>query len=442
MANILTIAGFDPSGGAGVVADLKVITLLGEVGLAVPTALTVQDTQRVYNVSPVSSEIISKELDALWSDFQIDAVKIGMVYSSEAISLISQKMKQYRPNTLICDPIIRAKDGSLLTKDIELLKKGLFPLSTLITPNIDEAMVFTGEEIKNIDGMKKAAQKLYKSGPDAILITGGNLPDKAIDVFYDGHKFYTFEAIKKEKRPVHGTGCVFSAAIATFLAKGNGLVESIEKAKKFIKMAIDFSLRCGKGNLISNPYAYIANEIERYLVINELKEALSLLKSERIEKFIPEVSTQLVYALPCASNYQEVAGFPGRLTVIDGGIVAFSPPDFGASRHMANVVLKAMEFDPSYRSVINIKYKKDTVQKAKKLGYYVIEVEREEELPELKKIEGHSLPFLIEKAVSRAHLVPDMVYDLGDIGKEPMIRILGKTPKEVVRKLINLSKEE
>ncbi len=440
MANILTIAGLDPSGGAGIAADLKVITLLGEVGLAVPTALTVQDSQRVYNVFPVSSEIISKELDALWIDFQIDVVKIGMIPSSEAISLVSQKIKQYHPKILVFDPIIRAKDGSLLTGDIESLKKELFPLSTLITPNIDEATVFTGKKIKNIDGMKKGAKKLYKLGPGAILITGGHLPDKAIDVLYDGHKFYTFEAPRKEKRPVHGTGCVFSTAIATFLAKGKGLVESIEKAKALVKRAIDFSLKCGRGNLITNPYAYIANETERYLVINELKEAFSLLQSEKIERFIPEVRSNLVYALPYACSYQEVAGFPGRLTMIDGRIVEFSPPDFGASRHMANVVLKAMEFDLSYRSAINIKYEKDTVQKAKKMGYYVMKVRRSEELPELKEIEGQSLPSLVEKAISKAHLVPDMIYDLGDIGKEPMIRILGKTPREVVRKLINLAK--
>lgn len=441
MANILIIAGFDPSGGAGIAADLKVITLLGEVGLAVPTALTVQDSQRVYDIFPVPPEIISKNLDTLWNDFQIDAVKIGMIPSSEAISLISQKIRQYQPKILIFDPIIRAKDGSLLTEDVEAFKKGLFPLSTLITPNIDEAIAFTGEEIKNIDDMKKVAKKLYRLGPDAILITGGHLSPKAIDVLYDGGKFYTFEVLKREKRPVHGTGCIFSTAIATFLAKGKALVESIEKAKALAKRAIDFSLECRKGGLINNPYAYIANEIERYLVINELKEAFSLLKPESIERFVPEVSSQLVYALPYACSYQEVAGFPGRLTVIDGRIVAFSPPDFGASRHMANVVLKAMEFDLSYRSAINIKYEKDTVQKAKEMGYYVVEVKREQELPGLKEIEGYSLPFLTEKAISKAHLVPDIIYDLGDIGKEPMIRILGKTPKEVVRKLINLAKE-
>ena len=441
MANILTIAGLDPSGGAGIAADLKVITLLGEVGLTVPTALTVQDSQKVYNIFPVSPEIIGKQLDILWSDFQIDAIKIGMIYSSEAIFLISQKMRQYQPKILVCDPIIRAKDGSLLLRDIEALKREIFPLSTIITPNIDEASTIIGEKIEGVEDIKRVAKELYKLGPNAILITGGHLPDKAIDILYDGYKFYTFEATKRGERPVHGTGCLFSTAIATFLAKEKGLLESIEEAKKLTKMAIDFSLNCGKGNLIGNPYAYVANEAERYIVIKELKEAYHLLQSEGMGRFIPEVRSNLVYALPYATSHKEVAGFPGRLTVVGGRIVAFSLPDFGVSRHMASVVLKVMGFDPSYRSAMNIKYEEETIKAAKKLGYNVIEVKRGEELPRFKEIEGYSLPFLTERAISMTKLVPDIIYDLGDMGKEPMIRIIGRTPKEVVKKVINLQRE-
>jgi len=124
-----------------------------------------------------------------------------------------------------------------------------------------------------------------------------------------------------------------------------------------------------------------------------------------------------------------------------GRIVAFSLPDFGVSRHMASVVLKVMGFDPSYRSAMNIKYEEETIKAAKKLGYNVIEVKRGEELPRFKEIEGYSLPFLTERAISMTKLVPDMIYDLGDMGKEPMIRIIGRTPKEVVKKVINLQRE-
>jgi len=441
MSVILIIAGFDPCGGAGLQADLKTVTVLGGVGLTVVTALTIQNTQGVKESIPIDKENLKKQIDVLCEDFKINAVKIGMLPNEEIVKITSEELKRFSLKNLVIDPVIKAKNKFLLNQAVKVMLNCLFPLADLITPNIDEVGYILGKKPLNVSEMKEAALKLKEFGPKAVLITGGEL-SPAMDVLYDGHNFYVWETTKKQNMSVHGTGCVFSSAIATFLSKGFSLLDAVIQAKKVITLAIDGALALGKGSLLSHPFAYIEQEKARYEVIEALKESLKQLqKIPLIAKVFPEVRMNFVYALPYARSLMEVAGFPGRLTVINGKICAFTAPTFGVSHHMANIVLKAMEFDKSYRAAINIKFSSEIVAKAKALRYKVEGVSRTEEPPELKEIEGVSLPWLVEKAIKKRGSVPDLIYDKGDWGKEPMIRILGKNPYEVVEKLSNILKE-
>jgi len=441
MANILIIAGFDPTGGAGLQADLKTVTLLGEVGLTIATALTVQNTQGVQVSRAVEGEILKQQLEALYADCEIDAVKVGMLPNEEIIEIVSLQLKRCPPASLVIDPVYRAKNKFYLNKDLSSLVNMLFPLATLITPNLDEVEAVLGIRPQNVAEMKEAAKKLKALGPRAVLVTGGDLV-RATDVLFDGKDFYIWEITKRQLKPVHGTGCVFSSAITAFLAKGYPLPEAVMRAKKVITMAIDAALQLGKGSLLSHLYAYVEHQLAYYDVLEALKEGLSILQAEPwITRLVPEVRANLVYALPYARNHDEVAGFPGRLTVVEDRLVACACPTFGVSHHMASVVLKTMEFNRDYRAAMNIKYKPEIVEKAQILGYKIREVSRATESEETKDIEGMSLPWLTEMAIRSSLDIPDLIYDKGDVGKEPMIRVLGRTPQEVAQKVIILAKE-
>jgi hydroxymethylpyrimidine/phosphomethylpyrimidine kinase len=441
MAIILIIAGFDPTGEAGLQADLKTVTILGETGLTIATALTAQNTQGVKKNYNIEKEVIKQQLDTLSSDFSIDAVKIGMLPNAKIANFLAEWFSYFPVPHIVVDPVVEAKNGFVLNEAREVLVKKIFPLAELVTPNLDEIKAILGEKPRNLEEMKDSAKKLKSMGPRAVLVKGGELK-LAIDVLYDGKDFYVWEVTKKQLKPVHGTGCILSSAIASFLTKGFCLFEAVQKAKEFITLAIEGTLALGKGSLICNPYAWLEQEVARYEVIEALKKALRLLeKSLYVSQFIPEVRSNLVYALPYARNHSDVAGFAGRLTVIDEQIFAFAPPIFGVSQHIASVVLKVMEFDRRYRSAINIKYRPDFIEKAKKIKYKIKQIRREEEDIETKAIEGMSLSWIVETAIRQFGGIPDMIYDKGDFGKEAMIRVLGRNPKEVVKKVISLAME-
>jgi hydroxymethylpyrimidine/phosphomethylpyrimidine kinase len=248
MHRAMTIAGSDPSGGAGIQADLKVFSALEVYGMAVITALTAQNTEGVYGILDVPAEFVNKQLTSLLSGMKVDAVKTGMLYSSETVEVISRVLNVYKVKNLVVDPVIKSSTGTPLIKEgaIEGIKLNLFPLATIVTPNIDEASVLTGISIKGIGEMRDAAKTLKDLGPQAIIITGGHLEKEAIDIFYDGKEFIEMRG-EKIKGAYHGTGCVYSAVITASLASGHSIKDSVRRAKDFVTEAIKISSPCGKG---------------------------------------------------------------------------------------------------------------------------------------------------------------------------------------------------
>lgn len=249
MKKVLTIAGSDSSGGAGIQADLKTFCAHGVFGMSVVTAVTAQNTQGVFAVQDIAPEIIGKQIDAIFDDIAVDALKIGMVSVIETIKTIAGRLKKYQCKNIVLDPVMVSKSGyPLLQPDArEALIRNLFPLAQVITPNIPEAEVITGKKIKNREEMKEAACLLHSMGPDYVLIKGGHLEKDATDILFDGEKFTEFKGQRIDTKNTHGTGCTLSASIAANIARGMTVAKAVEESKKYITTAIEHSLDIGKG---------------------------------------------------------------------------------------------------------------------------------------------------------------------------------------------------
>ena len=255
MKNVLTIAGSDSSGGAGIQADLKSFSANGVFGMSVITAITAQNTQGVFAVEDVSSSMIGKQIDAIFTDIEVSAVKIGMVSIINSIEIISQKIKEYSPKNIVIDPVMISKSGfSLLQPESKtVLIEKLLPLAYVLTPNIPEAEVILEEAlgkkvtISNIEDMIEASKEIKKLGPKNVLIKGGHMEGSAVDVLFDGEKISYFESERIATKNTHGTGCTLSSAITANLALGYSVEESIKKSKEYITTAIAHSLDIGKG---------------------------------------------------------------------------------------------------------------------------------------------------------------------------------------------------
>lgn len=249
MKKVLTIAGSDSCGGAGIQADLKTMSAHGVYGMSVITAVTAQNTQGVFAVQDIQSEIIAAQIDAIFEDIEVDAIKIGMVSVIETIKTIGKKLKEHKAKNIVLDPVMISKSGyPLLQEDArEALMENLFPLASITTPNIPEAEAITRIEIKKIQDMKEAAKKISSLGPEYVLVKGGHLEMEALDILFDGQTFYEYQSPRIITKNTHGTGCTLSSAIASNLAKGMKITQAVEASKKYITGAIEHSFSIGKG---------------------------------------------------------------------------------------------------------------------------------------------------------------------------------------------------
>lgn len=248
MKSALTIAGSDPTGGAGFQADLKVFRAFGVHGLSIPAALTAQNTSGIGRIFPVERDFFRMQMDELLGDIQPDALKTGMLYSVWAVEVIAEKIKECSLTNLVVDPVTVSSSGTSLVEEgtLDRLRDKLFPMARVITPNIYEASVFTGMNVEDEKDMKEAALKLKKMGPEVVVVTGGHLERFTLDLYYDGNDFHALET-SRIPGEYHGTGCAFSAAITACLASGHDPLESFRKAKEFVTEAIRKAYHLGRG---------------------------------------------------------------------------------------------------------------------------------------------------------------------------------------------------
>ena len=250
MKKALSIAGSDCSGGAGIQADIKTMTMNGVYAMSAVTALTAQNTVGVYAIQESTPEFLKQQLDAVFTDIFPDAVKIGMVSSSELIEVIADRLKFYNAKNIVVDPVMVATAGSALMKNsaLQTLTEKLLPLATVITPNIPEAQVLSGLNITDKEEMETAAKYIGNTYGCAVLLKGGHSINDANDLLYADGKMVWFEGERIDNPNTHGTGCTLSSAIASNLAKGFTLEESIKRAKEYIQGALSAMLDIGKGS--------------------------------------------------------------------------------------------------------------------------------------------------------------------------------------------------
>lgn len=250
MKTALTIAGSDSSGGAGIQADIKTMMANGVYAMSALTALTAQNTLGVRSVMEVPPEFLGQQLDAVFEDIFPDAVKIGMAFSKELVEVMADRLRYYGAKNIVVDPVMISTSGSVLLKENarEALKKELFPIATLITPNIPEAEALTGKKIRGKEDMEAAALYLGIQGIRAVLIKGGHNISDADDVLYANGKLTWFHGSRIHNPNTHGTGCTLSSAIASQLAKGKSMEEAVQEAKEYLSQALAEGLDLGKGS--------------------------------------------------------------------------------------------------------------------------------------------------------------------------------------------------
>ena len=254
---VLTIAGSDTGGGAGIQADIKTITALGGYATTVITALTAQNTLGVHSIFEVPASFVAQQIDAIMTDIGTDVVKTGMLLNKDIVDVVSLKIKEYNIKCVVVDPVMISKNEKRLlsTDAVNALISKLFPLSLVVTPNIPEVEYISGIKIKTPSDAEKAAKCIHQLGPSCVLIKGGHAGKSwdmknegtVIDILYDGKSFEYIEGDYIPTKNTHGTGCTYASAIATCLAKGFGLKESVVQAKKFVTASIRKSFNPGKG---------------------------------------------------------------------------------------------------------------------------------------------------------------------------------------------------
>jgi hydroxymethylpyrimidine/phosphomethylpyrimidine kinase len=247
---VLTIAGLDPSSGAGITADIKTIAAHGCYGMAAITAMTVQSTSGVRQIAPTDPELLTHTLEEVTADVAVSAVHIGMLSSGAVAEEVAEFLTRARLPNVVLDPILKSSSGTELIDKagIEVIRKKLLPLSSVITPNADEAAALTGMQVWSVDDMSQAADKLHEMGAAGVVITGGHL-EKAVDLLspQNGRDVQIFKAGRLQSNCTHGTGCAFSTAIACHLASGRALAEAVMLAKAFVTAAIASGYPLGKG---------------------------------------------------------------------------------------------------------------------------------------------------------------------------------------------------
>lgn len=249
MKHLLTIAGSDSSGGAGIQADLKTFSAHGTFGMSVITAVTAQNTCGVTKIQNIDPEIVEAQIEAVFEDIRVDAVKIGMVSQPVIIKTIAKALRKYQPEIIVVDPVMISKSGfALLEPEAqETLIKELLPLATLLTPNLPEAEAITGMHAEVKADMLPVAKRIIELGARAVLVKGGHLTDTADDLLYDGQTEVWFEAERVASQNTHGTGCTLSSSLASNLAKGMSLEEAVRASKAYVTEAIRYGIALGKG---------------------------------------------------------------------------------------------------------------------------------------------------------------------------------------------------
>ena len=434
---VMTIAGSDSGGGAGIAADLKTFAALGVHGTCAITSVTAQNTTGVLEAFDLAPAAVASQIEAVCADMDVKWAKTGMLASSEIVREVAKEVRKHGLS-LVIDPVMAAEaGGNLLRKEaLSVLIEELLPFCKVTTPNASEAGALAGMAVKNPEDARIAARKIADLGVEAVIVTGGHLD--ATDLLYEAGSD-TFTRIQGTfvKGGTHGSGCTYSAAMTAFLACGKSLEVAARESKKFVVQAILKSRPAGRGVNPVNPLGATLEEKERYLVLRNLKDAVLLIEeSPDFSKLIPEVGCNIGMAIPGAESYQDVAAVESRIVRYRNRAVSVGCVEFGASKHVASIILSALHYNPEIRAAINVKYSEKALAACREMELGISSFDRAEE-PE----NTSTMDWGTAEAIKKYGRVPEVIYDEGGTGKEPMIRLPGTNAIEVAKLAVELAEK-
>ena len=485
----MTIAGSDSGGGAGIQADLKTFSALGVHGACVIASVTSQNTTGVKAVFDIPVAEIGNQIDAVCSDLDIVFAKTGMLSSPEIVRFVAEKAAEYNLS-LVVDPVMAAEaGGELLRKDaVSMMADALLPVSYAVTPNIFEAEILSGMKINTEDDAKKAAVKIAETGVRYVIITGGHL--NATDIVYDSvfQKFTLLPGLFV-KGGTHGTGCTFSSALTACLARGFEFDQACQAAKSFVVNAILYSENIGNGVAPVNPGGCVVHRYERAAVIENILSAWALLKTNPVfPTFIPKDGTNIAMTLPdifrksvrpdfysseilphlqvsAAGNSNNAAadgfGSPDAVTAaFSKGIHKIKDPSgtkvsaenlgyplFGSGAYSEKAIQSVQEFDITIRACIHLKYTEETIQFCQKAGLAVQSFNRANGPSDFDEMKDRGTLIAIQNNSNdgsnrhSSRLVPDIIYETGDLSKEGIIRVFGTDAVDAALKVLRICDE-
>jgi len=450
----LTIAGSDPSSGAGIQADIRTFDRCGVHPFSVITAITYQSAKEFYGYRSLSGDL-EKQLNSILNNYPVKHVKIGMIPDVESLNIIVNYINKYQLK-VVYDPITISSAGKrLASEELETqIEDKLLPYVMILTPNLTETEVYSGKTLTSdsIQNVKDAAEIILKkiyNAPEAsniekavIIKSATNDQDEIVDIALINKEQgdflkQDFKIFKKSKISfsgnIHGTGCVFSSAITAFLARGNSIESAIFKAEDFFDEKFQHFIELpGKGKVLD-----LTIPKEKLDVINQIKEIYNFISSiKKFSALIPEVRLNISCSLPNASNKQEIAGIEGRITIINGYPQASGEIKFGVSDHTARLILTAKKYDISINLVMNLKYEPHWISAIQdKTDLELYEFTRESQPKSIQEKDHSTMQWLIKESVKKTGKIPDIIWDKGSIGKEAIIRVFGNNSKDMIEKL-------
>lgn len=425
--NLLSIGGSDPSGGAGVQADSALCAMLGARCLSVVTAVTAQNTSRFASTWPVPPRSVRAQLDSVLEDFEVGAVRIGMVYGAGAIKELARGLKDLDA-PIVLDPVLESTTGGALIDGgaVGELKSSLLPLCAAVTPNLAEARALAGG---GRTGAELAARRLRGMGAGGVIVTGvpdgGGVADIVLDE--TGPHMVRGKRIEREN---HGGGCAHSAMVALSLAAGKTLRQAARAAHRYAYAAASGAEDAGRGAALAGvpaPHRELRAGIRAFASI------------PGIHRHIPECQTNFAFADAPPRSTGDILAISGRLARVGTGIAMAGHIERGGSKHVASVLLEVARRFPGTRAAANIRYSKATIRRAERAGMQLSSYDRRDE-PKGTKARGSSTRWGAAAALRGRTVPPDIIYHTGDWGKEPMIIVLAKDPAQLAAKVAVLAR--
>ena len=448
LPSVLTIAGSDSGGGAGIQADLKTITMLGGYGASVITALTAQNTAAVTGIHAPSAKFVALQLKTVLDDIRVDAAKTGMLFSAPIIEAVADLLakKQF---PLVVDPVCVATSGGKLLQDdaVEAMVERMFPVADLLTPNIPEAELFTGMEIKSREDVFLAGKLLLKMGPKAVLLKGGHAESLAVTDWFmkPGMDPIPFMQQRVATDCTHGTGCTLSSAIATGLAKGLDMGAAILRGQEYLNLALRAGYRLGDGGGPPNHLAPWIRERARAGILSEVDDlGRRMAARPGLRPMLPGGRGNVAVAAPFADRSDDVAGFSGGFVVTAKGRAAVvGYPEFGASVREASLLLAVRRVRPEVHCSMALSAGPAVREALSALGMETVWMDWEGR-PEYVTGENGGFEEWGGLAALQAHEAPETVRALGDpggMGREPVIHVLAADMPELLAVLRKIADE-